>query len=148
MSQRLIVHGLVLALANLVGLYLGMIALGAFGRGDQLTTQLPVAIVASVLGFGLWVWIVNRATSARLRYRGREDGGWTYVIALPLAAIIFVPLHFVTQGYLTSLSNILALWMFQLGTNAIAVGVAALVTPPGGRPVTPTRRKGKRKAQA
>jgi len=124
-----------------------MVIFGAAG-GDQLTVQLPVAVVVSVLGFGVWVWSVNRAASARIRYRGREDGGWTYLLALPLAVIAFVPVHFVTQGYLTSLSNILALWMFQLGTNAIAVGVAALLTPPGGRPATPTRRKGKRKAQA
>jgi hypothetical protein len=145
MSAATNLHAAVLALVNLAGLLLGFLAFGATGQGNQAAVQILIGITASPIGFGLWVWAINKGAPRRFRYRSREDGGWTYLLALPWAAVIFVPLHYLTQGYLTSVSNILALWMFQLVTNAVVIGVVALVASLARRPVTPRKARGTRR---
>jgi hypothetical protein len=59
-----------------------------------------------------------------LSLHGRAEWFWTYLLALLWTPLIFVPLHSVTQGYLTSFSNIIATWLFQLPTNALALLIA------------------------
>lgn len=38
-----------------------------------------------------------------------------------MESLIFVPLHYVSQGYLTSIGNILGIWFFQVPVNLLAI---------------------------
>lgn len=45
-------------------------------------------------------------------------------VALLCAPVVFIPMHYVTQGYLTAASNIVAIWIFQAPVNIVAAIVA------------------------
>jgi hypothetical protein len=128
MPGRTILHGAVLALGNLFGIWLGFVAHALASGASQLRVQVPVAIVISLIFFVLWVRLVEAFAPERIRFRGARDAIWTYVLALAWGPAIFVPLHYVTQGYLTAFGNVLALWTFQSTVNILAAAAAALVT--------------------
>jgi len=50
-------------------------------------------------------------------------GGGQLAVQAPVAIVLTVPLHYVTQGYPTAFSNLTALWSFQVFANLIAVTV-------------------------
>ena len=61
-----------------------------------------------------------------LELLGKQEFIYIYFAALIWAPVIYIPLHYVTQGYLTSFSNIIALWIFQLPVNLISIIAAYL----------------------
>jgi len=125
MRARVILHGAILAIVNLFSIWLGFIAHALIAEANQLIVQVPVAIVVSVVVFVLWGKLVDNRGPKRISVRGFRDGVWIYCLALVWAPLIFVPLHFVTAGYLTAFSNILAMWVFQLITNLVAIDIVA-----------------------
>lgn len=122
-----------LALPIAVGLGLGVIDLGAIVAGfaaysiarpaGQLAIQIPVAVMLTV---GLFAVTCRALGPARWR---PGPGGWSlvYLASMLSAPLVFVPLHYVTQGYWTSYGNLVGLGLFQLPTNALAVVIAAAV---------------------
>ena len=125
MQASRIVHAGALAIANLSGLWFGFVAFVLIGTTNQIGIQLPVAVVVSLAAFVIWVKLVNAFGPPRFRYFSRSDGPWVYCLAPVLAAVVFVPLHFATTGYLTAFSNVLALWGFQFVSNMFVVVAAA-----------------------
>jgi hypothetical protein len=95
--------------------------------GDQLAIQIPVAVLASVVAFGLWYIVVVGVTRGRVALGNRAAYVGAYAAAIGWFPALFVPLHYVTQGYLTSFANIYNMWLFQAPTNAPALAAAALV---------------------
>ena len=132
MNGRHVVHASVLVLANFAGLLGGFIAFWLASTTNQLAVQLPIAVLVTLAAFLLWVRLVDDRWRARLRLRGLRDGVWTYGLAPVIAAIVFVPLHYVLEGYVTAFSNLLALWTFQLVVNALVIVLAVRMT--GGQP--------------
>ena len=128
---RRIVHAGVLAIANLGGIWVGFLAFDKIGAGNQISVQLPVAVLFSLAVFTVWAKLMNTAGPARFRFHGRNDGPWVYCLTPVLAAVVFVPLHFATVGYLTALTNVLALWGFQLVANMFVVPVTTHFVRPG-----------------
>lgn len=130
MPARRLLHAAVLALANLAGLWLGFVIFARSAETHQLAVQLPVAVTVSVAGFVGWVAAVRVRGPRWLRLQGRRDGAWIYGLALAWSAAIFVPLHLVLTGYLTAASNVIALWIFQVVVNVVAVWLAVAIRPP------------------
>ena len=114
-------HSAVLALINIAAVLAGFAAYHLLKPADQITIQVPVAAALSVAAFSGWLAVSCRVAPGKLRVSGSRDALWIYALALVWAPVIFVPLHFFTQGYVTAFSNVLALWAFQLIVNAIAV---------------------------
>jgi len=52
-----------------------------------------------------------------------------FLLAFVCAAVVFVPMHYVSEGYVTAAGNVAALWAFQLVANSIALLVARRVFP-------------------
>jgi hypothetical protein len=125
---RRIVHATVLVLANLAGILGGFIAFWLASTTNQLAVQLPIAVLVTLTTFLLWIRLVDRRGPARLRFLGLRDGVWTYGLAPVIAAIVFVPLHYVLEGYVTAFSNVVALWTFQLVVNALVIVLAVRMT--------------------
>ena len=116
-------HSFVLALANLAAIIAGFAAYRLLGAADQIAVQVPVAAVSTVAVFAAWLSLSTRVAPGILGVGGARDGFWIYGLAPVWAAAVFVPVHFVTQGYLTSFGNVASLWVFQLAVNAAAVPI-------------------------
>ena len=99
-----------------------------FRPANQRLVQAPLAAVACTISFLLWALVAQHVAAKGLSLRGRQEFVWTFLLALVWAPVIFVPLHYVTQGYLTSFGNITALWLFQAPTNAIIILIVAAST--------------------
>ena len=125
MSPRRLLHAIALVTANFAGLWLGFLAFYVADTANQLAVQLPIAVVVSVAAFVAWIRLVNGRGSARLRFGERADAAWVHGLAPAVAALAFVPLHLATTGYLTAVTNVLAVWGFQLVVNLVVVGAAA-----------------------
>ncbi len=114
-------HGLVLTIINITGVLVGFGAYHLLKPANQIAIQVPVAATVCIIGFVSW-----NAFSQRLPFKGlaKPRGGellWVYLAALLWNPVLFVPLHYLTQGYLTSFGNILGLWLFQIPVNLLAI---------------------------
>lgn len=128
MSIRLIgqilVDGFALAVVNIGAVLLGYGAYWWLRPANQLAIQVPVAIVATLCGLLAWILISEGLRGATRDARYLEPIG-IYVAALVWSPVIFIPLHFSTQGYVSSFSNVVGLWIFQLVANLVALLVAS-----------------------
>jgi hypothetical protein len=114
-------HSLVLAMTNIVAILVGFGVYNLLKPVNQIAVQVPFATMVCIIGFVSWCFLTRRLPFKEF---AQPDGGelaWVYLAALLWSPILFVPLHYVSQGYLTSLGNILGLWLFQIPVNALAI---------------------------
>jgi hypothetical protein len=121
---RAIIHGLVLALITVGAVLVGFAIYRVVGLRDQIAVQVLAAGIVCVGAFALWGFLAHRATSGKLSLASLRELGVAYAAAFVWLPIVFVPLHYTTQGYMTSFANILSTWMFQLPFNLLALMVA------------------------
>jgi hypothetical protein len=76
-----------------------------------------------IIAFLFWNLLVRRFCSEDFVLQDRSEFTWTFLMALLWSPVVFVPLHYIGRGYLTSLGNILAIWLFQIPTNFLALVV-------------------------
>ena len=119
---RIALHSAVLGFANLVAILAGFAIHRFVKSANQIMVQAPVAAALSVAFFAAWLVVSSGIAPRAFRLRGAGDGFRVWGLAPAWAALAFVPMHFFSQGYLTSFGNIAALWAFQLPVNAVAVG--------------------------
>lgn len=127
---RILLHGFVLLVVNLVGVIGGFAMYYALGTKDQFATQLPVAVVLSIVLFVAWSVLFSKVPFRNLRLKGNGEYLLTGICSLLWNPIVFIPLHYFTQGYLTGGGNIISLAAFQIPVNAVAILVAWKVTQP------------------
>ena len=125
---RVLVTGLALLVANSIGIYIGFLAYYAVRPGNQVAIQAPIAVMFSVLLYLAWTLVLRILPFSRLHLNSTAEKGWAFIASLVWGPVVFVPLHYFTQGYLTSVGNIAALIVFQAPVNAIAMLVAFKVT--------------------
>jgi hypothetical protein len=122
-------HSLVLVAADLVGIVGGaLLAFRVLGVANQVWLQLPLAVVLSVSGFCVWVLLLEGLQWSGLRLGGLKERLACFGLALLWAPLVFVPLHYLTQHYWTSPGNLLALALYQLPVNALALASAAVLS--------------------
>lgn len=117
---RILIRGLSLLFANLVGIFSAHILCRVSGVGYQLGIQLPLAAVISVFLYLVWDFILQLFRIRRLYLQTRSEIFFAWLCALLWNPVVFIPLHFYTQQYLTSAANIAALAAFQIPVNAVA----------------------------
>ena len=119
---RIGLHSLVLTIADIAGIAGG--ALAAFrilGVSNQVWLQLPIAVVLSVGFFYAWVLCLRVLGFRRLQPVGSKELVACLGVSVLWAPLVFVPLHYFTQGYVTSIGNVVALAFYQLPVNALAL---------------------------
>lgn len=121
------IHGIVLAAINFVAIMAGFMVYKMTSPADQLAVQLPVAVVLSVGGFVVWTLIARRGGLGIPASLQPGELLTIYGVALVGMPLLFVPLHFMGTGYLTSFSNVTAAWLFQVPTNALALAAVGLL---------------------
>jgi hypothetical protein len=121
-------HGLILTVVNVGAVLVGFAFYKISGISYQLAAQVPAAVLVSVVAFALWYVAARRLGGEWFRLRGPSAYVWTYVVAFAWLPALFVPLHYVTQGYLTSFANIYDTWLFQAPTNVLALAAVAFAS--------------------
>lgn len=136
-AVRILVHSFALELATMASVAVGFAVYRATGLGEQVAIQTLAAGIVCTALFALWSWASHRASSGRLALTSLREVGWTYVAAFVWTPIVLIPVHYVMRGYLTSFSNVLVAWVFQVPFNLLALMVAngRLLLEEGGRPV-------------
>ena len=117
------IHSIKLAFINLAGIFAGFAVYHLSGVQNQIVVQVPVAVLFTGVGFLTWLWMTRRTRISWARADARRHV-LVFAIALAWAAVVFVPLHYFTQGYVTAWSNITAMWAFQMPANLIALFAA------------------------
>jgi len=90
--------------------------------------QIPAAVLIVVGSFLLWALAVRRRIGRRLWLIGGAELAGIWLLALMWTPTLFVPLHYLGRGTLTSWANIWNLWLFQMPVNAAAVLIARGMT--------------------
>jgi hypothetical protein len=123
-TARILLHGFLLAVVTVGSILVGYAVYRASGLRDQVATQVLVAGAVCAFSFALAAWIVHRLSSGRLALASLRELGITYGSAFLWSAIVFVPIHYVTQGYVTGMGNVLGVWIFQLPFGLLALMIA------------------------
>jgi len=119
-----ILHGFALAVITLVAMAAGFAVYRLVGLRNQIAVQVLTAGIVCVVAFAVWGFVIHRLSHGRLSLADLKELGVAYAAALLWTPVLFIPVHFVTQGYLTSFGNLLATWLFQVPFNLLALMVA------------------------
>jgi hypothetical protein len=121
---RIGLHGIVLAVGSLASILVGFGFYHLLRRMwpiDQLLIQVPVAVLTLILGFTAWYLLICRTPLQRFRIVGWGEFIAIYILSLAVTPLIFLPLHYLTQGYISSADNNLSILYFQIPTNFITL---------------------------
>jgi len=99
----------------------GFFAYGLLGVRDQTLVQVPIALISGVAAVVAWLVGTRRVN----RLVVDRDYIVVFLAVFPVSAVIWVPVHYVVTGYLTSFGNVGALWGIQFAVNSIALVIAA-----------------------
>ncbi|MCK4409131.1 MAG: hypothetical protein KAW67_03550 [Candidatus Eisenbacteria sp.] len=121
---RAVLHGFAMAVITIVAILVGFAVCSLVGLRNQIAVQVLTAGVVCVAAFAVWGFVVHRLSRGRFSLADLKELGVAYAAGLLWAPVLFVPAHFVTQGYLTGLGNILSTWVFQVPFSLLALMVA------------------------
>jgi hypothetical protein len=128
-ATRILLNGLALTVINLCSILAGFVLWYVlFRQGSQVAIQGTAAALLTIAVFPGWTYLLLGFRGGRFHLKERSDFLWAFVFALLWLPVIFVPLHFLRRGYLTSFSNIWMTWLLQVPTNALAL-LAARICP-------------------
>ncbi len=113
-KRHYLLHALVLTILIFLSIAIGFFFWKLVG-GRQIMVQSLVGVLIANLSFWMWIkWSVARGI--RVAENNYQATGF-WILSLLLPAIIFVPLHYFTQGYLTSWGNISAITLYVIPVN-------------------------------
>lgn len=120
-NLKLIINSFVLTFFNIFSIIFSFgIYKMVFQSYDQKVVQLFISLTLTTLG--ILFWGVFSAKFLKKQFIGRKYHlAWVYLLSFVWAPIIFVPIHYITQGYLTTGDNLLSIWLFQIPTNFLTL---------------------------
>lgn len=124
---KIILHSFSLAIVNVASIVFGFGIYHYFMRYNQLAVQAPIAVAFSIIIFTSWMVILKYKDIKKLYPQGWLEFLLILIFSFAWLPLIFVPLHYITQGYLTSFGNIYMMWIFQIPANIIIVLIAFLI---------------------
>ncbi len=125
---RVLLHGFVLFFTNFTGVFVGFVVYNFLKPINQIVIQLPVAALLSILLFLIWNWLLYIFSFKKMHLQNSSEFILAFICSLIWNPIIFVPLHYCTQGYVTDVGNVVALWIFQVPVNILAIMIAMKTT--------------------
>ena len=118
---RLLLSAAVITFGNKAGIAAGFITWHYIGTANQLMIQVPLALAISVGVTMVWLLRFGRWHGLELE----RDAIYVFLLVFPVGAVLFVPIHYLFTGYLTSMSNVIASWIFAFMSNMPAFALAA-----------------------
>lgn len=125
MTKRIVLQGLVLAILNLCGVIVGFLLLYRIPVVTRIPLQAGFAVVFTIVVSALWTLLASR-----LAVHESSEMAWSVLASMTWSVVLFVPLHYVMSGYLTSFRNIMIMWFFQLIVNSLALLATRLIPKP------------------
>ena len=126
----IILHSIILALINLISIVFGFGIYHFFSEYGQLAIQAPIAVIVSIIVFITWIVIIKSKKISKLFPEDWLQFLIIFILSLAWAPVIFVPVHFISQGYLTSFGNIFWTWVFQIPTNICILLLSYFIISP------------------
>jgi hypothetical protein len=126
-ALRILLHGSALLASNMAGIVIGFFGYALMGAKNQVATQLPIAVLVSIGLYLSWLFVLRLRPFQSIRLNGYREYIYSGVASLLVGPIVFVPVHFLTQGYLTATGNLLALAAFQIPVNTIGIFVGCKI---------------------
>ena len=126
-ALRILLHGSVLLASNMAGIVIGFFGYALMGSKNQVTTQLPIAVLVSIGLYLSWLFVLRLSPVQSIQLKGYREYLVSGVASLFVGPILFIPVHFLTQGYLTATGNLLALAAFQIPVNGIGIFVGCKI---------------------
>lgn len=120
---RILIHGLILAVADIGGVVAGFVLFYRIPVNERIPFQLATALVFVVAAFLIWKLLVD-CYFPRIALAKRGELVWVWLASPVLLAVVFVPVHYVTSGYVTKLANIALGCGLALPANAAALSLA------------------------
>jgi len=107
-------YSFLMTVFNLTSIIGGFYIFKAFRFSNQMVVQSFIAIIINIMILFVWYYINN----LYLKSYGMVIKAIKNLIYVSLAGMlwtpfVFIPIHFVTQGYMTSFENIIAIWIYQ-----------------------------------
>jgi len=115
-----LLNGFVLAFFNIASILVGFLVYYVSKNENQLAIQLVTSCTFNILSFLGWKFFC-RIHLKKYRIRTKKQFILTLIFSMIFSPLIFILLHFTTQGYLTSFQNILSIWMYQVPTNILVL---------------------------
>jgi len=112
--------GFILAFINIISILGGFLVYHL----TQAETQKPIQIISACtfsIVFFLLRGFLFRKIFKKKDLKTKKDYFITYISSLLLSPLIFITLHYISEGYLTSAQNIYAMLMFQVPTNLLVL---------------------------
>lgn len=127
---RIIIHGFALSAANIISIIIAFGVYKILKTTHQMLVQVPVAVILSIGIFLLWLIVARLPLFKFISIKSLRELSWIFLASLAWSPIIFIPLHHISQGYLTGPGNIIALFQFQLPVNVLVILVAKRIIRP------------------
>lgn len=125
-TVRLGIHSLVLVIVDITGIVGGAVAAYQItGVPNQVQWQLPIAVILSIGFFVAWILFFRVFDFKQTQLVEPKERWACWGLSILLGPLVFVPLHYFTQGYLTDTGNLVALALYQLPVNALALFISA-----------------------
>ncbi|MCX7709343.1 MAG: hypothetical protein N2484_05780 [Clostridia bacterium] len=123
-------QGFVWTLINIGAIIGGYCIYKISGLGNQIIIQTVFALVLNILFLGIWNQLNRRyLKNFSLNLQDTKSIIAASSFGLLWSPFIFVSIHFITQGYLTSFGNILGIWLYQITVGILLLcGVSKLLT--------------------
>lgn len=128
---KIILHSFVLAFINVVSVLFGFGIYHFLMDYNQLIVQIPVSAVFSVIVFTTWIVILKYKDVIKFLPESRIEFFLILLFSLTWLPVIFIPLHYLTRGYITFFGNIYMTWLFQIPVNIFIVLIAYLIISTG-----------------
>ena len=124
---KISLHSFVMVIINFTAILTGFLVFKFLRSSDQIYIQIPVALLLSILLFISWNWLIKILSLKRLFLKESQEFFLTFFASLLWSPLIFVPVHYLITGYLTSIGNIVAVLFLQIFINSIALSLTKLV---------------------
>jgi len=130
---KIILHSFILAVINIIAVLFGFGVYHFFMEYNQLAVQIPVSAVFSIIVFTTWIVILKYKNISKLFPEGWLEFLLILLFSLAWLPLIFLPLHYITRGYITAFGNIYLNWIFQIPTSIVIVLIAYFIISSGSK---------------
>ena len=124
---KIILHSFILAVINIISIIFGFGIYHFLMQYNQLAIQIPIAALFSIIVFTTWIVVIKYKNITKIFPEGWLQFLLILLFSLAWIPVIFVPLHYITPGYLTFYGNIYLNWVFQIPINIIIILIAYFI---------------------
>lgn len=107
-------HSFLMTVFNLTSIIGGFCIFKAFKFSNQMIVQSFIAVIINIMILFVWYYVNNLyLKSLRIDLQTIKNLITVSLTGMLWTPFVFIPIHFVTQSYMTNFGNIIAIWIYQ-----------------------------------